>query len=72
MASDSEKAQAAASSGRASAAEPEDGVAIVLDAETNKKLLRRIDWYVTPRGSYPLRARPGERKGMKVTIAMRR
>ncbi|KAK4136033.1 MFS general substrate transporter [Trichocladium antarcticum] len=49
MAADAEKAQAAALSDKASLAEVEDGVAhAVLDAETNKKLLRRIDWRVMP------------------------
>ncbi|KAH6838573.1 major facilitator superfamily domain-containing protein [Chaetomium sp. MPI-CAGE-AT-0009] len=49
MATISEKAQAVLGSEKASSAEVENGFAgIALDAETNKKLLRRIDWRVMP------------------------
>ena len=48
MATDAEKAQVAALSDKGSASERENAAPIVLDAETNKKLLRRIDWRVMP------------------------
>jgi hypothetical protein len=48
MAPDFDKAQAGPGSEKASSAEVENGVAGVLDAEANKKLLRRIDWRVMP------------------------
>ncbi len=48
MAADSEKAQMAALSEKGSTAEVATVVPIILDAETNKKLLRRIDWRVMP------------------------
>jgi hypothetical protein len=49
MAADAEKAQVALPFDKASLSEVENGAAhVVLDAETNKKLLRRIDWRVMP------------------------
>ena len=49
MATDFEKAQVAGISEKPSLTELENGAAgIVLDAEANKKLLRRIDWRVMP------------------------
>lgn len=49
MAADSEKAQVANMSEKASSTEFEHGsTPIILDEETNKKLLRRIDWRVMP------------------------
>ncbi|EAQ91661.1 hypothetical protein CHGG_03596 [Chaetomium globosum CBS 148.51] len=49
MTTDFEKAQAGPTSEKASSAEVENGVAgVALDAEINKKLLRRIDWRVMP------------------------
>jgi hypothetical protein len=53
MATDFDKAQADPGSEKASSAEVENGVAGVLDAEANKKLLRRIDWRVMPVVSLP-------------------
>ncbi|KXX81879.1 Thiamine pathway transporter THI73 [Madurella mycetomatis] len=49
MASDFDKAQAVPVSEKASSAELENGAAVVvLDAEANKRLLKRIDWRVMP------------------------
>lgn len=55
MASDLDKTQAAAVSEKASSAELENGATgVVLDAETNKRLLKRIDWYVESMPFNPL------------------
>ena len=54
MSGDSEKPHAGMVSEKASSAELENGVVgVVLDAETNKKLLRKIDWRVMPVVSCP-------------------
>lgn len=54
MATDFAKAQAIPGSEKASSTEVENGVAgVALDAEANKKLLRRIDWRVMPVVSLP-------------------
>lgn len=62
MAADSEKAQVANMSEKASSAEFEHAsTPIILDEETNKKLLRRIDWRVMPVVSTRIRTNPSFR-----------